>query len=329
MKTTVKSISIVIPVYNEEDSLRELWKELSAALKNLPLYEVIFINDGSTDHSSSILTELAQENPKVVCIAFRKNFGKSEALSTGFRTAAGEVVVTLDADLQDDPQEIPRLLQKLEEGYDLVSAWREKRRDPFLKKHTSKLFNCTTALVTGLPLHDFNCCLKCYRRDVVKELKLYGQLHRFIPALAYWKGFRVGEIKVNHRERRHGKTKYGPARYLEGFLDLLTVLLVTKYLKRPLHFLGRPGLVSGAIGFLICVYLTVLWFTGHGPIGNRPLLFLGILLILSGIQFFCVGLLGELIVHASHENPLSPERSCEMDAPVVINQSEVLDTEIT
>ena len=300
-----KSLSVVIPVYNEAKSLEPLYQELSAVLSALPLSsEVIFVNDGSTDGSAEVLKALSEKNKKISCLSFRKNFGKSEALSAGFGVAKGDRVVTLDADLQDDPREIPKLIQKLEEGYDLVSGWKQNRKDPFLKKYSSRLFNRATSFMTGLPLHDFNCGLKCYRREVVKELKLYGQLHRFIPALAFWKGFRISEVKVDHRQRRYGKTKYGPVRYLEGFLDLLTILLVTRYLKRPLHFLGRPGLVTGGVGFLICSYLSVLWFTGHGPIGNRPLLLLGILLVLSGIQFFCVGLLGELMVHEfHHEHP--------------------------
>jgi len=299
----VNFLSVVIPVFNEAQSLRPLCAELIEVLPKVSeFYEVLIIDDGSTDETSTIVQSLEKENTSFKVIRLRKNFGKSVALSRGFQEAKGDVIVTLDGDLQDDPNEIPKLLEKLEEGYDLISGWKQNRQDPFLKKHSSKLFNQVTALFSGLKLHDFNCGLKCYRKVVVGDLKLYGQLHRFIPVLAYGKGFRIGEVAVRHRRRTYGRTKYGPVRYLEGIFDLFTVLLLTKYIKRPLHFLGRPGLVMGGVGFLICSYLSFLWFMGHRPIGNRPLLFFGILLILSGIQIFCVGLLGELITYTFHQN---------------------------
>ncbi len=303
MKQKAPRLSVVVPVFNEADSLAPLLQEISEVFLSLSVddYEIVLVDDGSTDDTPQRLQSLKENFDSLKVIRFRRNFGKSAAMQKGFEEARGDVVVTLDGDLQDDPHEIPVLLRKLEEGYDLVSGWKTNRQDPFLKKISSKFFNRVTASMTGIPLHDFNCGMKCYRREVVKELRLYGQLHRFIAVLAHQKGFRVSEAKVRHRARKFGKTKFGPGRYVEGFLDLLTVLFLTQYLKRPLHFLGRPGLITGGLGVLICSYLSLLWFMGQRPIGNRPLLFLGILLILSGIQFFCVGLLGELIVHHFHQ----------------------------
>jgi glycosyltransferase involved in cell wall biosynthesis len=229
----------------------------------------------------------------------RRNLGKAQALAAGFREALGSVVVTLDADLQDDPAEIPSLLAKLGEGYDLVSGWKKTRRDPLSKRLPSKLYNRTTALLTGLKLHDFNCGLKAYRRDVVKTLKVYGELHRYIPALAKWEGFRVAEIAVHHRSRRYGKTKYGLSRYLYGLLDLITVLFLGRFTKRPLHLFGSIGLVFALTGGAVTLWLVVLRITHRIFLSNRPLLFIGIVLLILGIQFVSIGLLGEMITRSN------------------------------
>jgi glycosyltransferase involved in cell wall biosynthesis len=289
-------LSVVIPLFNEEDSLRELLTEVRSVLGPSRLkYEVIFVDDGSTDNSFKLLQELHKNNPQVKAIRLRRNFGKSAALSAGFQAATGDAIVTMDADLQDDPAEIPRLLEKLREGCDLVSGWKKKRRDPISKTIPSRFFNFVTAKLTGINIHDFNCGLKAYRKEVAKELKVYGELHRYIPVLAHWAGYQVGEIVVQHHPRKYGKTKFGPGRFWRGFLDLLTVLFTTRYIQQPLHLFGVWGLVSFLAGLFIDLYLSVEWLLGRIAIGNRPLFLLGILLIIVGIQFISIGLLGEMI----------------------------------
>ena len=290
-------LSVVIPVYNEVKSIPVLYERLCAVCEGIgKSYEVIFIDDGSTDGSFDQLEKLATMHAHVKAIQFRRNFGKASALTAGFHEADGDVIITLDGDLQDDPAELPRFLDELESGpYDLVSGWKYPRRDPVTKTLPSRLFNWLTSRLSGISLHDFNCGFKAYRRDVVREIVFYGELYRYIPVMAYWKGYRVGEIKIRHHSRPFGRSKYGASRLLRGFFDLVTVLFLTRYTRRPLHLFGLAGLFSFFTGLGISAYLTVLWFGGDRPIGNRPLLTLGVLLIIIGVQFFTLGLIAELV----------------------------------
>lgn len=293
-------VSVVVPVFEEAESLPILHEEIGRALAPLGReYEIIFVDDGSRDDSWAVIRDLAARDAHVRGIRFRRNFGKAAALTAGFRAARGRYVITLDADLQDDPAEIPRFLEMLEAGWDVVSGWKYPRRDPWTKRWPSKLFNWATRTVTGVHLHDFNCGFKGYRQQVVREVRIYGMLYRYIAVLAHWRGFRVTEIKVHHRPRRFGRSKFGVSRFAVGFFDLITVLFLTQYTWRPLHLFGSLGLASLGLGVLINAYLTVLWFTGHRPIGNRPLLMLGVLLMIIGVQFISFGLLGEMIAHIS------------------------------
>ncbi len=295
-----KNVSIVIPLFNEEQSLQELYEKLRNVLTRLGRFEIIFVDDGSTDGSNRVLHELRRKDKRIKIIRFRRNFGKSAALSVGFEHAEGDSVVTMDADLQDDPEEIPNLINELKKGHDLVSGWKKKRRDPLSKTIPSRFFNFVTSLLTGIRLHDFNCGLKVYRNEVVKDVKIYGELHRYIPALAHWLGYRVGEVVVQHQPRKYGKSKYGVVRFWRGFLDLLTVLFTTRYLKRPLHLFGFWGLLFFMVGFIIDLYLVYLKFAEGMALSNRPLFLGGILLIIVGIQFISIGLIGELITKAYH-----------------------------
>ncbi len=296
-----ESISIIIPVYNEQESLRELFNEISATLNEYRNWEIIFIDDGSSDKSAEILHSIIEENDNITMIRFFKNFGKADALSEGFQAAQGEYVITMDADLQDDPAEIPNLISKLKQNWDMVSGWKIDRKDPLVKRYPSKFFNLITRLFTGLNLHDFNCGLKGYRNSVVKAVELYGGLHRYIPALAKQKGFSVTEIPVNHRPRKFGETKYGGARFFHGLFDLLTVLFIGNYLRRPLHFFGIIGLGLFLAGFGILGWLTWGWFNGIW-IGDRPVFFLGLLFLILSAQFFSIGLLGDIMVRLSGQN---------------------------
>lgn len=290
-------VSVVVPVLDEVQSLGVLYHELTEVLEGLGRpYELIFVDDGSRDGSFEKLEKLHRSDDRVRVFRLRRNFGKAAGLAVGFREARGEVVVTLDADLQDDPAEVPRLLARLEEGFDLVSGWKRERQDPRSKTLPSRLFNWVTSRLTGLRLHDFNSGFKVYRKEVVDELRLYGELHRFIPALAAWRGFRVDEVPVHHRPRQFGRSKYGSARFWRGCLDLLTVLFLTRYTRRPLHLFGGLGLLAWSAGFGVNLYLTGLWVAGVRPIGSRPLLAFGVLMMLVGIQFFSVGLLSELVL---------------------------------
>ncbi|GAB1366588.1 glycosyltransferase family 2 protein [Candidatus Cloacimonadaceae bacterium] len=259
--------------------------------------EIIFIDDGSTDVSFEILKSVAELDKRVRVIRFRRNFGKAAALQIGFSKAQGDIVFTMDADLQDNPSEIPKFLEKLEQGYDLVSGWKRKRHDPLHKTLPSRLFNFVTARTFKLKLRDYNCGFKAYRHPLEKELNLYGEMHRYIPALANAMGYRVGEIAVEHRARQFGSSKYGIERYLRGFFDLLTVKMITQYIKSPLYLFGRIGVISAFWGFLITAYLAALKLFWGQPLSNRPLLFLGILLILGGLQFISLGLISELIIN--------------------------------
>ena len=291
-------LSIIIPAYNEAESLPVLLVQLREVLKTYAYRaEVIFVNDGSTDTTAEVLDTLAAESPQHVHVLhFRRNRGKAEALTAGFQKATGDIVITMDADLQDDPAELPKLIDTLEkEDVDLVSGWKYPRKDPLEKRIFSFVFNRVTAFSTGVKLHDMNCGFKAYRAEVVKELYLYGDLHRYIPILAHQSGYKVGEVKVKHRPRQFGVSKYGFKRIPKGFFDLFTVLFLTKYLKRPLHVFGTIGAVVAFIGVLIGLYLAVLWGL-EGGVGFRPLLMLSVLMIILGIQFFSIGLLGELVI---------------------------------
>ncbi len=290
-----KEISIVVPLYNEEQSLPELYEKLKSVLNRQGRYEIWFIDDGSTDGSIRVLHDLRQRDRRVKIIRFRRNYGKSAALSVGFLHASGDIVITLDADLQDDPEEIPGLINEIKKGYDLVSGWKKKRHDPISKTIPSRFFNFVTSVLTGIKIHDFNCGLKAYRKDVVKEVHIYGELHRYIPVLAHWLGYKVGEIPVRHHARKFGKTKFGIGRFWKGFLDLITVLFTTRYMQRPLHLFGFWGMVFFIAGFGVDLYLALLKIVDGVSLSNRPLFLGGILLIIVGIQFISVGLIGELI----------------------------------
>ena len=296
-------ISVVVPIHNEERTVALLYEELQAALEpGGGEWEVVYVDDGSTDGSFAALTRLHARTPNVRVVRLRRNFGKATALAAGFAHAGGDRIVTIDGDLQDDAAEIPRLLAKLDEGFDLVSGWKTARRDPPIRRLLSRLFNRTASRIAGIRLHDMNCGLKAYRSEVTRGLTLYGELHRFIPVLAHERGFRVAELPVNHRPRPHGRSRYGVERYPRAFLDLLTVSFMGRYRHRPLHLFGGVGLVLGFVGFLVLVYLTALKLAGNA-IGHRPLLTLGVLLVVVGMQFFSLGLLGELVTshHAERD----------------------------
>jgi glycosyltransferase involved in cell wall biosynthesis len=311
-------ISVVVPVHEEERTVALLYDELQAALDPLEQpWEAVFVDDGSTDGSFSALTRLHNAHDNVRVVRLRRNFGKAAALAAGFANAQGEVVVTIDADLQDDPTEIPRLLAKLDEGFDLVSGWKTHRRDPITRRVPSKIFNWVTGRVSGLRLHDLNCGLKAYRAEVVRGLRLYGELHRFIPVLAHYRGYRVAELPVHHRPREHGRSRYGVERYLRGFLDLLTVSFIGRYRYRPLHLFGGLGLGLGALGFAILLYLTILKIGGEA-IGRRPLLILGVLLVVVGLQFFSLGLISELIT-SQHEERAGPRERTELHVEEILS----------
>jgi glycosyltransferase involved in cell wall biosynthesis len=294
-------LSVVVPLYNEAESLDELHEEICAACRKAGIrFEAIYVDDGSTDGSFEILEKLHRSDPRAKVIQFRRNCGKSEALAAGFQAASGDAVVTLDADLQDDPSEIPRLLAGLDKGFDLVSGWKQTRRDPlFSKKLPSKFFNRTTSMLTGLKLHDFNCGIKAYRREVVKTVQVYGELHRYIPALAKWHGFRVSELPVHHRPRKFGRTKFGISRYLYGMLDLITVMFIGKFTRRPLHLFGSIGFLFSFTGGAITLYLIVLRISHRIFLSRRPLFFIGIVFLILGIQFVSIGLLGEMITRSN------------------------------
>ena len=295
-------ITALVPAYNEAENLAPLLEKLTADLSTLAkTYEILVVDDGSTDDTLERLRELHRRIPHLRAIIFRTNYGKSAALSVGFQAARGRFVVTLDADLQDDSAEIGPLIAKLEEGYDLVSGWKQKRQDPLLKTGPSKLFNAVTSSMTGVKLHDMNCGLKAYRSEVVRTIRLRGELHRFIPVLAHWNGFRVGEIRTVHHARLHGKTKFGPARFLNGFLDLLAVMFLNTSSRRPLHLFGRIGVFFALVGALITIGFSWSWVLGEG-LRLRPALLFGAVLIILGIQFISMGFLGELIASTrSHE----------------------------
>lgn len=294
-------ISFVIPVYNEKDSLVELYEEIISSIGSKK-YEIIFVDDGSTDGSVEILRNLTMKDNNLVLIQFYRNYGKSAALSEGFKRADGDCIVTMDADLQDNPAELDNLLLKLNEGYDVVSGWKKDRKDPLSKRIPSKFFNLVTRMFTGVKIHDFNCGLKIYRKSVIKTLDIYGGRHRYIPALAGQKKFKVSEIVVNHRPRKHGETKYGGRRFFHGFFDLISVLFLSKYIQSPLYFFGQLGLFAFTAGFIIEGYVLYLKYIEGEPFAKHfALLILGVLLIVIGIQFFSIGLIGEMIANSNQD----------------------------
>ncbi len=303
-------LSIIVPVFNEEESLAELRSQIFASCTASQIeYEVIFIDDGSTDSSWSIIEKLSGDHPEVSGIRFRRNFGKAAALTAGMETARGEWLLMMDADLQDDPAEIPKFLDKAAEGFDVVNGWKERRLDPWHKVYPSRVFNGMIGKLTGLKLHDHNCGLKLFHSDVAKEIHIYGELHRFIPVLAYSRGFRVTELVVNHRPRQFGHSKYGVIRFLRGFLDLLTVVFLIGYGQRPQHMLGAIGLFFFALGILGFGYLTLIWVLMNifdaipiTPIGTRPLLAYSTAATILGAQAMSLGLLAELIVANTGHN---------------------------
>tara|TARA_R110002124_G_scaffold287310_1_gene472547 strand:- start:7704 stop:8654 length:951 start_codon:yes stop_codon:yes gene_type:complete len=289
-------ISIVVPLFNEEESLPELTATIADAISAQYSYEIIFVDDGSTDTSFQVVKNLSADSDHIKGIRFGQNYGKSVALQAGFEKVRGKFVVTMDADLQDDPNEVPEMIQMLKEGLDMVSGWKKERFDPISKTVPSKFFNYVTRKAAGIELHDFNCGLKAYKREVVDNIYLYGELHRYIPMLAKKEGYTsIGEKVVKHHPRKYGKTKFGLSRFINGFLDLITILFVQRYFQKPMHFFGTLGILLLLIGTGINIYMAALKiFLGLG-IGNRPLLFLGILLMVLGIQLLSTGLIGELI----------------------------------
>lgn len=303
-----RKLSVVVPVYNEEESLEELYSRI---LENVNIcmkenlfidFELLFVDDGSTDASVDKMLQLRKKDSRVKLIIFRKNFGKAAALQAAFINASGDIIITMDADLQDDPIEIKNFINEIDMGgYDLVSGWKINRLDPLEKRLPSKLFNKVTSKMSGINLHDFNCGFKAYRREVVKSLNIYGELHRYIPVLAYRKGFKIGEIPVHHSKRKYGKSKYGVERYLRGLFDSISVSFIAKYYDKPMYFFGRIGLTMFGIGFLLCLILSVEWLMGNA-IGTRPMLLLGVMLILMGMQFFSIGLVGDMLVDATYKN---------------------------
>jgi len=296
-------ITALIPVYDEAENLKPLLEKLTADLAALRKpYEILVVDDGSTDGTIDRLRELHRCIPHLRVVSFRRNYGKSAALSVGFAEARGRHLVTLDGDLQDDSAEIGPLLRKLEEGYDLVSGWKQKRKDPITKTIPSRLFNAVTSSMTGVRLHDMNCGLKAYRAEVVKTIRLRGELHRFIPVLAHWDGFRVAEVRTAHHPRLHGRTKFGAARFLNGFLDLLAVMFLTTNARRPLHLFGRVGVFVALVGAAITVGFSWRWVLGEG-LRLRPALLFGAVLVILGIQFISMGFLGELIASTRAHEP--------------------------
>ncbi|HWK79401.1 MAG TPA: glycosyltransferase family 2 protein [Thermomicrobiales bacterium] len=327
----IRSLSILIPVMNEEGNLPELYSRLSAQLDAIGLpWEIIFVDDGSSDGTWAFIERTNATDKRVIGLRHRRNFGKARALADGFAVAQGDVIVTMDGDLQDDPDELPRFLSMLDEGYDLVSGWKQRRQDPLGKTAPSKVFNWTVRTFSGVQLHDFNCGFKAYRREVTENIRLYGELHRFTPVLANAEGFRIGELPVKHHPRTWGTSKYGWSRLTKGFLDLLTVIFLTQYRQRPLHLFGLPGLLSMMLGILIGLYLSFDKLVMGNPIGTRPLLLLAVLLVVIGAQFFGLGLIGEYIAHGRnaprHEIPSSLRQTIGLEARPVLETIVVEET---
>ncbi len=301
------TVSVVIPLYNEEENVRELHGRLKAVLDAIGTdYEVLFIDDGSTDSTLTLLQDIQARDNRIIVLSLRRNFGQTAAFAAGFDYSRGDIIVTMDGDLQNDPNDIPKLIEMMKDN-DLVSGWRKKRKDPFLSRRLPSIMaNWLISKVTGVNLHDYGCSLKAYKRDVIKNLKLYGEMHRFIPAVASWYGVRIAEVETTHHPRLRGKSKYGISRTVRVVLDLITVKFLQSFSTKPLQFFGPVGLFSGALGFFISLYLALgKIFTGR-EIGGRPLLLLGALLIIVGIQFIGMGLLGEMMVRVYHETQKKP-----------------------
>ena len=305
---TLLYISIILPVLNEEENLEEMNTEIVGVVENMDVdYEIIYIDDGSTDRSFEILSEMREQNKNIKVIQFRRNFGQTAGLAAGFDHASGDVIFTMDSDRQNDPNDIPMMLEKINEGYDLISGWRFDRQDAWLsRKLPSKLANGLISKITGVSLHDYGCSLKAFRKEVIENIQLYGEMHRFIPAIASWMGVRIAEVKVNHRARVAGTSKYGISRTFRVILDLITVKFLLQYSARPIHFFGGIGMASGLTGFLIAVVMTVQRFFFGIPMGDRPLLLLAVLLMFIGLQFITFGLLGELMTRTYHEAQNKP-----------------------
>jgi glycosyltransferase involved in cell wall biosynthesis len=301
-------ISVILPVLNEEENLIDMNTEIIGVIENIDVdYEIIYIDDGSTDRSFDILCSLREENPNIKIIQFRRNFGQTAGLAAGFEHASGDTIITMDSDRQNDPHDIPMLLDKIDEGYDLVSGWRFDRQDAWLsRKLPSKIANLLISKITGVKLHDYGCSLKAFHKDVVENVRLYGEMHRFIPAIASWMGVRIAEVKVNHRARVAGSSKYGISRTFRVILDLITVKFLLQYSARPIHFFGGLGLASGVTGFIIAFVMLVQKFFFSIPMGDRPLLLLAVLLMFIGLQFITFGLLGELMTRTYHEAQNKP-----------------------
>lgn len=306
----IQSLSILIPVMNEEGNIGELHDRLASALSRIGLpYEIIFVDDGSRDNTWKLITDLSNHDQRIVGLRHRRNFGKAKALSNGFAIAQGDVIVTMDGDLQDDPDELGRFLQMLDGGFDLVSGWKQRRQDPLGKTAPSRVFNWAVRKSSGVQLHDFNCGFKAYRREVTSAIRLYGELHRFTPVLASAEGFRIGELPVKHHARKWGSSKYGWSRLTKGFLDLFTVIFLTQYRQRPMHLFGLPGLLFMALGILLGLWLTIERVVFDNAIGTRPALLLAVLLVVIGTQFFGLGLLGEFQAHGSNAPRTSQQTS--------------------
>jgi glycosyltransferase involved in cell wall biosynthesis len=301
-------ISIVIPVFNEEKNLKPLLDQIKDSMERMGVsFEIIFVDDGSTDGTFETLQELHGQDKSLKVIRFRKNFGQTAALSAGFDHSKGNIIITLDGDLQNDPADIPRLIEKLNEGYDIVSGWRHKRKDPFISRRLpSMIANKLISFITNVKLHDYGCSLKAFRKEVIKNIRLYGEMHRFIPAVASWIGISVAELKVNHKPRKQGKSKYGISRTIKVILDLITVKFLLSYSTRPIQIFGLIGFISSAIGGIILMYLSFIRLVLQEPIGGRPLLLLGVLLFFIGVQFVSMGLLAEIQARTYHESQNKP-----------------------
>jgi glycosyltransferase involved in cell wall biosynthesis len=306
--TTAFDLSVVIPIYNEIESLPQLIENLTTHLKTLDLrYEILCIDDGSTDGSAQLLKQYAQTHESLRAILLRRNYGQTPAMAAGFNHARGQVIITLDGDLQNDPQDISRLLAKLNEGYDLVSGWRKNRQDaPLTRLLPSKIANWLIGSITGVKVHDYGCTLKAYRAELVADMNLYGELHRFLPALAFIEGARIAELPVRHHARQYGSSKYGLSRTFRVVMDLLTVYFMRKFLTRPMHVFGMLGIVTTVLGVALGLYLTYVKLGLNQNIGDRPLLILVAILILTGVQMFSIGLLGELLMRTYHESQNRP-----------------------
>jgi len=302
-----ESVSIVIPVFEEEESLPHLYESIKSVMDRLPnKYEIVFIDDGSKDGSLKVLEGFQKKDDKVVVVSFRRNFGQTAAMAAGFEYAEGDIIITMDADLQNDPEDIPKLLEKIKD-HDVVSGWRKNRKDKFISRRLpSKIANGLISKVTGVSLHDYGCTLKAYRKEVIKNVKLYGEMHRFIPAIASWVGASITEVETNHHARRFGQSKYGISRTIRVVLDLITVKFLQSFSTRPIHAFGPGGLILGFIGFLIALYLSFEKIVLGQDIGTRPLLFLAVMLIILGVQLVIMGLLGEMLARVYHESQGKP-----------------------